>query len=118
MLSHLTLPILQNLNQVTIRVTNYPGPLFTYRTVQKSAGPTKTRQPHRCAKLRNQAPAKKKKKSIKYKTETKIMKQIKKIKHYGTSFSRPKHSHAWAATSHHAAENSTPYNPKPQMTDS
>jgi hypothetical protein len=68
---------------------------------------------------RNQAPAKKKKKIKHYKIETKAIKQIKQVKHYGTSPSRPKQtSHAWAATSHHAADNSTLYNPKPQMTDS
>jgi hypothetical protein len=62
---------------------------------------------------------KRKKKSIKYKIETKAIKLIKQIKHYGTSPSRPKQtSHAWAAASRHAAENSTSYNLKPQMTDS
>jgi hypothetical protein len=62
---------------------------------------------------------KRKKKLIKYKIETKAINQIKQIKHYGTSPSRPKQtSHARAATSHHVAENSTPYNPKPPMTNS
>jgi lipopolysaccharide/colanic/teichoic acid biosynthesis glycosyltransferase len=100
---------------VTVRVTSYPGPLIAQH--KRALAPTKTRQPHRCAKPKNQASAKKKNQS--YKIETKAIKQIKQIKHYGTSPSRPKQtSHAWAAASHHAAENSTHYNPRPQMTDS
>jgi hypothetical protein len=63
----------------------------------------------------NKPQQKRKKKSIKYKIETKAIKQI---KDYGTSPSKPKQtSHAWAAALHHAAENSTPCNPGPQMTD-
>jgi hypothetical protein len=63
--------------------------------------------------------AEKKKKSIKYKIEPKAIKQIKQIKDYGTSPSRPKPtSRAWAAVSHHVAESSTPCNRGPQMTDS
>jgi hypothetical protein len=64
-------------------------------------------------------PSIKEKKIIEYKIETKAIKQIKQIKHYGTFPSRPKEtSHAWAAVSHHVAENFTPHNPKPQITDS
>jgi hypothetical protein len=61
----------------------------------------------------------KEKKSIKYKIERKAITQIKQIKDYGTSPSRPKQSsRAWAAVLHHAAENSTPCNPGPQMVSS
>jgi hypothetical protein len=64
-------------------------------------------------------PEETKKKSIKYKIEPKAIKQIKLIKDYGTSPSRPKQtSRAWAAVLHHAAEKSTPCNPGPQMTES
>jgi hypothetical protein len=60
-----------------------------------------------------------KKKSIKNKIETKAIIQIKQIKHYGTSLSRPKQtSHAWVAASLNTPENSMPSNPRPQMTDS
>jgi hypothetical protein len=53
--------------------------------------------------------SKRKKKYIKYKIETKVIKQI---KHYGTSPSRPKQtSHVSVAVSYHAAGNFTPYNP-------
>jgi hypothetical protein len=58
------------------------------------------------------SPSQKEKKSIKYKIETKAIKQIRHNKDYGTSPSRPKQtSRAWAAVLHHAAENSTPCNP-------
>jgi hypothetical protein len=59
------------------------------------------------------------KKSINYKIETKAIKQIKQTKDDSTSPSRPKQtSHAWAAASHHAAENSTLCNPRRQIIDS
>jgi hypothetical protein len=43
--------------QVTIRVTNHPGPLIAQH--KRAQAPTKTRQAHRCARPRKQAPAKK-----------------------------------------------------------
>jgi type II secretory pathway pseudopilin PulG len=54
-----TIPILQNLNQVAVQITIYPGPLSTQH--KRAQAPTKIRQPHRCDRPRNQAPAKKKK---------------------------------------------------------
>jgi hypothetical protein len=100
------MPILQNFNQVTVRVINHPG--------QHS---TKERRPQQKYVKRIDVPekAKKKKKINQIQNRTKI----KQIKDYGTSLSRPKQtSSAWAAVSHHAAENTTPCNPRPQMTDS
>jgi hypothetical protein len=38
--SHKTMPILQNLNQVTVRVTNHPGPLIAQP--KRAQAPTKT----------------------------------------------------------------------------
>jgi hypothetical protein len=67
---------------------------------------------------------KRKKKSIKYKIETKATKQIKQITTVYPPKGRKKppmqieEVYAWATASHHAAENSTPCNPRPQMTDS
>jgi hypothetical protein len=53
--SHKTMPILQN-QQVTVRVTNHPGPLIAQH--KRAQAPTKTRQAHRCAR-----PSQKEKKS-------------------------------------------------------
>jgi hypothetical protein len=82
------MPILQNLNQVTVRVTNYPGQLIAQHT-QVSAKHAK------CIDVpdpETKPQPKRKKKSIKYKIERKAITQIKQIKDYGTSSSRPKQS--------------------------
>jgi hypothetical protein len=70
------MPILQNLNQVTVRVINHPGQHIT-----------KKRRPQQKHVKRIDVPeeTKKKKKSIKYKIEPKSIKQIKQIKDYDTS---------------------------------
>jgi hypothetical protein len=106
-LSHLTqtIPILQNLNQVTVLVTNYPVPSHS----TKRAGPNKNTP------IAPSPSKKEKKKSIKYKIEIKAKKQINQIKYYGTSLQGRNKPYM---RGQNVAENSTPYNPKPQMPDS
>jgi hypothetical protein len=99
------MPILQNLNQVTVRVTNYPGPLIAQ---------------HKRAQARNQAPAKKRKEiinQIQNRNKSNTTNQTNQALRY-IPLKAETNLPCVAAALHHAAENSTPFNPIPQTTDS
>jgi hypothetical protein len=63
------MPILQNLNQVTVQVTNHPGPLIAPH--KKNAGPNKNTPTASMCQTQKPSPSLKEKKnqSIKYKIE-------------------------------------------------